>query len=635
MPKAYNHFVKNTYNVDRKEFSGAFLDTLVNPLFIVRQKYRPKVSLQGKSLQRSNNSLDSKMQNKSRIQIGDKEIIQDSYVFYKPFVNENGLVSLASFAISQNGELLHKTFYDIKTISKLKKLIKGDDEDLLYFKNSNVLLNPQELKTISKIQKTYNFNEAKAKDLYEWHKDSNPITKDKNGLPKVFYHGSWKEFEVFQKELTRDYEMPQGSYFSSNKAVAKQYGETLYESFLKVKNPFIIENFGETFEYSRDYIIDKIANIDLSKYDSIILKNIKDNPNGSGGKLADTIIIFDSNQIKHIDNQGSYTDIQGNITKEKPKDKETEHRYFNEKSPNIYYSNPHLGVGLASGSVAGIEEDENGNISFNAEKFVLGMLGGVGGSVSFAKGVKYLKDNPQYKELVAQELSNTLTKGWESAKAKYPLLEALEPRYIIKNEKGRILQSKAILKELFVKEDRILEERLNSFAEPLPKALSKQEFLNQKNRGYNNINTPIGGITINLEHAWEHMNKKNTYKKDRSMYSGAFLDTLTDPLFIVKQEYVPNPKLSANAREMQNSKLVQNKDNQSIAQDSYVFFKPYQLQEKYTYMVGYALDTNGEIINTTFIPMNKRDFGRIKKMLNSNVLYFKERKNDFQYFNEK
>ena len=52
-------------------------------------------------------------------------------------------------------------------------------------------------------------------------------------------------------------------------------------------------------------------------------------------------------------------------------------------------------------------------------------------------------------------------------------------------------------------------------------------------------------------------------------------------------------------------------------------------------MVGYALDTNGEIINTTFIPMNKRDFGRIKKMLNYNVLYFKERKNDFQYFNEK
>lgn len=40
-------------------------------------------------------------------------------------------------------------------------------------------------------------------------------------------------------------------------------------------------------------------------------------------------------------------------------------------------------------------------------------------------------------------------------------------------------------------------------------------------------------------------------------------------------------------------------------------------------MMGYALDTKGEIINTTFIPMNKGDFGRIKKMLNSQVLYFK------------
>ena len=170
---------------------------------------------------------------------------------------------------------------------------------------------------------------------------------------------------------------------------------------------------------------------------------------------------------------------------------------------------------------------------------------------------------------------------------------------LLNPQKGRILQSKAMLKELFIKEDRILEERLKSFAEPLPKALSKQEFLNQKNRGYNNINT-IGGITINLEHAWEHMNKKNTYKKDRSMYSGAFLDTLTDPLFIVKQEYVPNPKLSANAREMQNSKLVQNKDNQSIAQDSYVFFKPFVNENGLVSLASFAISQNGELLHKTF-----------------------------------
>ncbi|WP_194145948.1 hypothetical protein, partial [Helicobacter bilis] len=37
------------------------------------------------------------------------------------------------------------------------------------------------------------------------------------------------------------------------------------------------------------------------------------------------IVAFDSNQIKHIDNKGSYTDTKGNITKTKPKNKESTH----------------------------------------------------------------------------------------------------------------------------------------------------------------------------------------------------------------------------------------------------------------------------------------------------------------------
>ena len=41
------------------------------------------------------------------------------------------------------------------------------------------------------------------------------------------------------------------------------------------------------------------------------------------------------------------------------------------------------------GSVAGIEEDENGNISFNAEKFVLGFLGGSLGSKAVVKSLEY------------------------------------------------------------------------------------------------------------------------------------------------------------------------------------------------------------------------------------------------------
>lgn len=178
----------------------------------------------------------------------------------------------------------------------------------------------------------------------------------------------------------------------------------------------------------------------------------------------------------------------------------------------------------------------------------------------------------------------------------------------------------------FIENGKIKESALNSYAKKMPDMLNQQEFLAQiphkDKQGYSTIQTPIGQIQVNLEYAWNHLNKRNTYKKDRSLYSGAFLDTLADPLFIVKQEYTPNPKVSANAREMQNSKLVQTRDTESIAQDSYVFFKPYKIKDKF-YMVGYALDIQGNIINTTFIPMSNRDFGRIKKMFSSQVLYAK------------
>lgn len=56
----------------------------------------------------------------------------------------------------------------------------------------------------------------------------------------------------------------------------------------------------------------------------------------------------------------------------------------------------------------------------------------------------------------------------------------------------------------------------------MPDMLNQQEFLAQiphkDKQGYSTIQTPIGQIQVNLEHAWNHLNKGNTYKKDRSLY---------------------------------------------------------------------------------------------------------------------
>ena len=419
---------------------------------------------------------------------------------------------------------------------------KGYDLDRTLSGSYEADIIPQQ--TLESTMQKFNYDERKAKDLLEWHKDSSPLTKDENGLPKVFYHGTTlsnmkrlhkelkKPFEVFNTKDNSVSNFSIGNWFSNDKNLAKNYadddeGNFIYEVFLNIKKPFImekeltqekikeidkifkftkkdkerglraVENLKqakaelkesgfEFLQYDRESV--KIRHIESGKEFSAPLYNLKKedlhesirayeadlkhNPNldeslqelkeldsllkkdsptlyeaefdkeffknetelyilaaareneklqevvgghygvyGGYGRMYQTariyplqqfykkagydgilfndreIVAFDSNQIKHIDNKGSYTDTKGNITKTKPKNKESTHTYFNENSPNIMYANPkHLGSGLISGSVAGIETDENGNIvGFNPAKFAAGFLGGAVGSKAVSK----------------------------------------------------------------------------------------------------------------------------------------------------------------------------------------------------------------------------------------------------------
>lgn len=115
--------------------------------------------------------------------------------------------------------------------------------------------------------------------------------------------------------------------------------------------------------------------------------------------------------------------------------------------------NQHIGTGLASGTLAGVETDEQGNIiGFDPSKFALGFLGGAVGSKALSQGFKVLKDNPQLKEVLKRELADTLAKGWETTTKQYPILKALEPMRIVQSEKGRVAQAGHILKRIEQKE---------------------------------------------------------------------------------------------------------------------------------------------------------------------------------------
>ena len=237
------------------------------------------------------------------------------------------------------------------------------------------------------------------------------------GIPKVFYHGTRESIgnkEILTPKHTDDTgQNYPARFFSSSHNVALSYTKELpnsdngiYKVFLNAKNPLVIDFQGKDF-VDRSELADKIYKgeryFDLAirkaleqakekgkPFDSVIYKNVRDERYGRSKEISDTIAIFNPNQIKHIDNKGSYTDTKGNITKTKPKNKESTHKYFNENSPNIMYSNPHLGAGILSGSAAGIETDENGNIvGFNPQNFVLGLIGGSVASKAVAKGLEW------------------------------------------------------------------------------------------------------------------------------------------------------------------------------------------------------------------------------------------------------
>ena len=227
-------------------------------------------------------------------------------------------------AITQENDKIKITGIPTTQISKVvNDIIKS--EKVLKAGNFETISNPAELNKVStlndiipKIANKFNKDEIWAKNLYEWHKDSSPLTKNNDGTPKVFYHGSkdnGTDFEVFALKQGNDTRTP-SAFFSSDENTAKSYirgtapdEQKTFKVFLNVKNPLIIDFEGRAY-VDKQELVDKIFKgeqwFDLAidkalkagDYDGIIFKNVKDNRYGAGNIIADTIAVFNPNQIK-------------------------------------------------------------------------------------------------------------------------------------------------------------------------------------------------------------------------------------------------------------------------------------------------------------------------------------------------
>ena len=153
-----------------------------------------------------------------------------------------------------------------------------------------------------------------SKYFKKWFGDS-VVKHSTNDKPIVVYHSSNSEFNQFEPQGSVDF--PNAVYFSSSKAVSKTYGDKLYSCYLKIENPYIVDADGSSYNDFYDHLVGDMDYAVRNGYDGVIVRNIRDSWGqfGKGGRKADTYIVFNPEQIKSVDNRGT----------------------FNENNPNIYF----------------------------------------------------------------------------------------------------------------------------------------------------------------------------------------------------------------------------------------------------------------------------------------------------------
>lgn len=243
----------------------------------------------------------------------------------------------------------------------------ADFEDIITFYSDRNLKKPMEFEN-PKVR--YDAN------LQNWHEHSAPITKNADGSPKVFYHGSSaKDITEFKGEFDKS---GYGFWFSQEKEIANEFREhgKIYKVYLKSNNPIDLsfpysakaqklldeaESKGINTELYPDKQSDGFKKFLKSKgYDGIVMQDI------DGVDAKPYLIVFDSNQIKHVKNSGDFS-----------------------PSPNIYQSGEAGYFDPQSGTIALKNLKDKSTLMHEIQHWVQSKegfaTGGAGGDVNYAK----------------------------------------------------------------------------------------------------------------------------------------------------------------------------------------------------------------------------------------------------------
>ena len=155
---------------------------------------------------------------------------------------------------------------------------------------------------------------------------------DNSGNPLIVYHGTKSKFDSFddkKKGSSTDSGMRgRGFYFSTDIRDSKSYGDIIMELYLKIENPFDLLSFNSIEEISEFLEIDSSILSERGKGKEYPFHSIKVSDSFSGvfsgavrEKGFDGIIhgreyiTFNSNQMKSVENDGTFSTTNNNIYK--------------------------------------------------------------------------------------------------------------------------------------------------------------------------------------------------------------------------------------------------------------------------------------------------------------------------------
>ena len=164
-----------------------------------------------------------------------------------------------------------------------------------------------------------------SKEQATYFKDSK--VRDEKGNLLAVYHGTRGDFNVFETKRTgQNYEgdyssLGRGSYFTSDKNVAKDFGESsvnegdlnIKETYLDIKNPFyaddmarndskILKEISEKYDIKEDDLYNGYNLVRLLRNKGVDSTEVLQGYGYDGIIAEGEYVVFNSNQVKNVDN---------------------------------------------------------------------------------------------------------------------------------------------------------------------------------------------------------------------------------------------------------------------------------------------------------------------------------------------